>query len=44
MSKDGSGRRNPTWAVLLTGWFGGVLALVAARLLPGQDHDRDDET
>lgn len=36
-------RRNPWWAVLLLYVFGGgFLALVAARLLPGQDPDQQD--
>jgi len=40
---NGSGRRNPWWAVLLTWWLGGFLMLVAGRMLPWQDQDRRDE-
>ncbi|WP_161598113.1 hypothetical protein [Curtobacterium flaccumfaciens] len=35
-------RRNPCWAVALVYLFGGVLALVAGRMLPWQDQDRQD--
>lgn len=36
------GRSNPWWAVLLVFMFGGVLSLVAGRMLPWQDQDRQD--
>lgn len=39
---DTDARRNPWWAVLLVYVFGGVLALVAGRMLPWQDQDRRD--
>lgn len=35
-------RRNPRWAVALVIVFGGVLSLVAGRMLPWQDQDRQD--
>ena len=35
-------RRNPWWAVALVFVFGGVLSLVAGRMLPWQDQDRQD--
>ncbi|MEJ8282589.1 RsiW-degrading membrane proteinase PrsW (M82 family) [Curtobacterium sp. PvP017] len=35
-------RSNPWWAVLLVFMFGGVLSLVAGRMLPWQDQDRQD--
>lgn|GEM_PF-4921314 len=35
-------RRNPWWAVALVFVFGGFLSLVAGRMLPWQDQDRQD--
>ncbi len=35
-------RRNPWWAVALVYAFGGILFLVAGRMLPWQDQDRQD--
>jgi hypothetical protein len=35
-------RRNPWWPVALVFVFGGVLSLVAGRMLPWQDQDRQD--
>jgi hypothetical protein len=35
-------RQNPGWAVALVFVFGGFLSLVAGRMLPWQDQDRQD--
>lgn len=42
MSSSDGQRKNPWWAVLLVYTFGGILGLVAGRMLPGMNQDQED--